>query len=287
MADGTVTMSHVVSAACVEAVEPFSIATGNNNVGKPTLKWTVVEGADHYEVYRAETKDGPYTKTFTTKGVTYTNTSARAGNTYYYQVKIVMADGTVTMSHVVSAVCGGEGTQFAIVTGNNMKGQPTLTWNAIPGAERYEIYRSDSADGPFVKAFSTTGRTYTNTSAKPVNTYYYKLKVYMKDGTEEFSHVVSEVCLVPDMSFTITVGNNDAGKPTLKWDPLAGAERYEVYRSDSADGEFILTLSTKGTTYTNTAAKPGNTYYYKVKAYFVDGTEKVSHVVSKLCISST
>ena len=48
-----------------------------------------MDGASQYEVYRATSKNGSYTKMFTTSNLSYTNTSAKAGTTYYYQVKAV------------------------------------------------------------------------------------------------------------------------------------------------------------------------------------------------------
>ena len=57
--------------------------------GKPYIYWSAVAGASQYEVYRATSKNGSYTKMFTTSNLSYTNTSAKAGTTYYYKVKAV------------------------------------------------------------------------------------------------------------------------------------------------------------------------------------------------------
>ena len=54
-----------------------------NASGKPQVTWNKVEGAVKYEIWRATSKDGTYTKMYTQSGTTYTNTTAKAGVTYY------------------------------------------------------------------------------------------------------------------------------------------------------------------------------------------------------------
>ena len=53
------------------------------STGKPYLKWTPVEGAVKYEVYRSGTKNGTYTLLGTTANLKYTDSKANAGYIYY------------------------------------------------------------------------------------------------------------------------------------------------------------------------------------------------------------
>ena len=283
--DGTTRISSVVMNTSTASEAEFTLITGNNAAGKPTLKWSAYNGAVSYQVYRATSENGTYKKVFTTAGRTYTNTSAVAGKTYYYKVKIVMADGTEFFSKVVSNSCLIPEVVFDITIGNNNAGKPTLKWKAIPGAASYEVYRCDTIDGKFVKTFTTKGTTYTNTAAKAGNTYYYKLKVILVDGREVFSDVVTNKCIVPNVVFNIKTGNNAAGKPTLKWDPIVGAESYDVYRYVEAKDAYIRTFTTKGTTYTNTAAKAGDICCFYLVAHMADGTTATSHIVTKTCLN--
>ena len=71
-------------------------------------------------------------------------------------------------------------------------------------------------------------------------------------------------------------GNNSEGKPTLKWEKVDGAVKYEVYRSVSGKpNTFYKKFTTTGTTYANTGAIAGDTYYYKVRAVFENGKNGV------------
>ena len=53
---------------------------------------------------------------------------------------------------------------------------------------------------------------------------------------------------------------------------MTNAKEYQIYRSTTGkDGSFVKIYTTKGTSYTNTGAKAGTKYYYKVRAVFTNG----------------
>jgi len=284
---GTEVFTDVVTNTCLAPEEEIVIelVTGNNADGKPTLKWNAIEGAESYAVYRSTTEGGTYAKVFTTAGTTYTHVSATAGKSYFYKLKVTMDDGSEIYSDVVTNTCVIPEAKFVITTGNNAEGKPTLKWNVIEGAASYEVHRSTTENGTYQKVFATTGTTYTHVSATAGRSYYYKLKVILNDGSEEFSQIVTNTCLIPDAMFNITAGHNADGKPTLKWTAIAGAESYDVYRSVEEDGLYQKVFTTAGTTYTHVSATPGNTYYYKLKVTLADGTEETSDIIVNSCLN--
>ena len=71
--------------------------------GKPKLTWSTVSGAAGYQVYRAASSGGTYTKIADTTAKTYTDQTAKAGTTYYYKVKAVSRVKT-TANSAYSAV---------------------------------------------------------------------------------------------------------------------------------------------------------------------------------------
>ena len=79
--------SAAVAATCHCARPSVKITT--TSAGKPRLTWDAVAGASQYEIYRATSQNGTYTKMYTTTALSYTNTSAKADTTYYYKVKAV------------------------------------------------------------------------------------------------------------------------------------------------------------------------------------------------------
>ena len=258
-----------------------TVTGGNDSQGRPTLKWDKVAGAAKYEVYRARSKDGDYIKYSTVTGTSYTNISyIENGNTYYYKVRALDANGTAgAWSSIVSVTyrAASTGTLSAptVTGGNDAQGRPTLKWNAVTGAAKYEVYRARSLNGDYIKYSTVTGTSYTNISyIENGNTYYYKVRALKSDGTAgAWSDVVAVTCRLGLTAPTVTGGNDAQGRPTLKWNAVSGAAKYEVYRARSKDGDYIKYSTVTGTSYTNTSyIENGNTYYYKVRALDTNGT---------------
>ena len=254
-----------------------TVTAGTDSQGRPTLTWNAVSGAAKYEVYRARSKDGDYIKYSTVTGTSYTNTSyIENGNTYYYKVRALKSDGTAgAWSSVVSVTYKQILPAPAVTGGNDAQGRPTLKWNAVSGAAKYEVYRARSKDGDYIKYSTVTGTSYTNTSyIENGNTYYYKVRALKSDGTAgAWSSIVSVTYKQTLPAPTVTGGNDAQGRPTLKWNAVSGAAKYEVYRARSLNGDYIKYSTVTGTSYTNTSyIENGNTYYYKVRALKSDGT---------------
>ena len=274
-----------------------TVTAGTDSQGRPTLKWKAVSGAAKYEVYRARSKDGDYIKYSTTTGTSYTNISyIEDGNTYYYKVRALDASGTAgAWSSIVSVTyrAASTGTLSAptVTGGNDAQGRPTLTWKAVSGAAKYEVYRARSRSGEYIKYSTVTGTSYTNTSyIEDGNTYYYKVRALDASGTAgAWSSIVSVTYRAASTGTlsapTVTGGNDSQGRPTLKWKAVSGAAKYEVYRSYSRDGSYSKYSTQTSTGYTNSSyLTSGTTYYYKVRALKSDGTAgPYSAVVSVTC----
>ena len=268
-------------AASTGTLSAPSVTGGKDSQGRPTLTWNAVTGAAKYEVYRARSKDGDYIKYSTVTGTSYTNTSyIESGNTYYYKVRALKSDGTAgAWSSIVSVTYRAASTGTlpapAVTGGNDAQGRPTLTWKAVTGAAKYEVYRARSKDGTYTKYSTTTGTAYTNSSYLTSGaTYYYKVRALDANGNAgPYSAVVSVTCRLKLTAPTVTGSTDSQGRPTLKWNAVTGAAKYEVYRARSKDGDYIKYSTVTGTSYTNTSyLENGNTYYYKVRALGSDGT---------------
>ena len=166
-----------------------------------------------------------------------------------------------------------------VTAGTDSQGRPTLKWKAVSGAAKYEVYRARSLNGDYIKYSTTTGTAYTNTSyIEDGNTYYYKVRALDASGTAgAWSSIVSVTYRAASTGTlpapTVTGGNDAQGRPTLKWNAVSGAAKYEVYRARSRSGDYIKYSTVTGTSYTNTSyIEDGNTYYYKVRALDANGT---------------
>ena len=143
-------------------------------------------------------------------------------------------------------------------------GKPYIYWDAVDGANRYYVYRSTTKDGTYSFLGSTAKLNYTDSKADAGTTYYYKVKAGIVNGVKSNSSAaVAITCRCARPSVKITTSN---GSPRLTWNAVAGASQYEVYRATSKNGSYTKMFTTSNLSYTNTSAKAGTTYYYKVKA---------------------
>ena len=172
-------------------------------------------------------------------------------NKEYYSLK--MTNGT-PVKPVVAGDVRGE------------SGKPALSWFRLANVDHYEIYRAQGTSNDFAKLYETNYLSYSNTSAVPGTTYTYKVRAIFKDGTASpFSEAVTITAVCPQVT-KLAVGGDESGRPLLTWAAANGANGYEVYRSESADGEFVKVASVSTTKYADTAAENGKTYYYYVIA---------------------
>ena len=255
--------------------------------GKPVLTWNAVSGATSYKVYRAASKSGTYSLLGTVTTTSYTNTGAKEGTTYYYKVKAANGAGESAYSNVVSGkvVVTPKPAAPVVKIGNSASsGKPTLTWSAVSGATSYKVYRATSQNGTYSLLGTVTATSYTNTGAKEGTTYYYKVKAVNGAGESAYSNVVSGQVktVTPKPSAPVVkIGNSaSSGKPMLTWNAVSGATSYKVYRATSQNGTYSLLGTVTATSYTNTGAKAGTTYWYKVKAVNSAGESAYSNVVS-------
>ena len=243
-----------------------------NASGKPQLSWKAVSGADRYWVGRSTSANGTYSFV-TTTSTGYTDTNAVVGTTYYYRVCAVHPSNSgynSAYSAVVSKTCtapsGKLATPVVSLTSNAATGKPQLSWKAVSGADRYWVGRSTSKNGTYTYA-ATTSTSYTDTKAVAGTTYYYRVCAVHpsnSDYNSAYSAVAWRVCDLARPTLSIT-NNAASGKPQLSWNAVSGANRYWVGRSTSKNGTYTF-VTTTSTSYVDTNAAAGTTYYYQVCA---------------------
>ena len=280
---GTSGYSNIVSGKAKTAAPAApSVTAGNSSTGKPQLTWKAVSGAVKYEVYRSTRQNSGYSLLGTTTSTSYVNTGASTGTTYYYRVKAVNRNGMASgYSNIVSGKAKAAAPAAPSVTaGNSSTGKPRLTWKAVSGATSYRIYRSENRGTGYSLLGTTSSTSYVNTGAAAGKTYYYRVKAVNRDGMASgYSNIVSGKATLPAPVLNIGLSVS-SGKPMLAWDAVPGATSYRIYRSTSRDSGYSLLATTTSTSYVNTSAAKGTTYYYRVKACNAAGLSPYSNIVS-------
>jgi len=262
----------------------LTASPGNASV---TLSWAASAGATSYNVKRSTASGGPHVTIAT--GVTttsYTNTGLANGTTYYYVVSAVNANGEGANSAEASATPLAPPAAPNGLTATASGTQISLAWVASANATSYNVKRATTAGGPYASiATGVTTTGYTDGGLASGTTYYYVVSAVGGSGEGANSAEASATTApAAPTGLTATAGN---AQVSLAWSASAGASSYKVFRATSP-GSYSspLVSSITTTSYTDSTAVNGTTYYYVVRAANAAGDSASSNEVSATPINS-
>ncbi len=151
----------------------------------------------------------------------------------------------------------------ADLSGLSLSGQVQLKWSAASAASGYYIKRSLVGGGPYDNiATNASSTNYTDTSVVNDTTYYYVVSAFNAAGE---SANTLEIAVTPKDAPGNVTAVGGTNQVIISWDALAGAASYTVKRSASSGGPFSSVASgITDTSYTDTTAGAGQTFYYVV-----------------------
>ncbi|MGW9026596.1 fibronectin type III domain-containing protein [Streptomyces sp. NPDC055722] len=262
------------------------------------VRWSAVEGAASYRVYRATSADGTYTGIGATAQVSYVDASAAEGTTYYYRVTALDAAGNESARSVAASGTLWDLTPPSAVTGVTVT--PTeygfeVHWDANPTADlaRYVVRRGELwgdeeeqvcslYPGYYVSA-DTTSYAYTTLPDGEESCFIVDAVDdawnSSFDSTGEAQVVTAtELDMTPSVAtpegspIELTATSEEAGVE-LSWSPVTDATGYQVYRWNPDAKTYEELAAPTGTSYEDTGAAKGTTHFYWVTAQYTDGTE--------------
>jgi hypothetical protein len=133
----------------------------------------------------------------------------------------------------------------------------TVTWQPVDGATGYEVFRDGGSIG------TTDSTTFVDAEA-PGGTQL-RYSVVATEGEDRSEPAAGSAVLTP-VDAPAPTASAEAGQVQLTWEPVTGAERYEVTRN----GESLDTQVTEGSYVDDTA--PIGDHSYDVTAVDEDGS---------------
>lgn len=161
---------------------------------KTKLSWKKATGVSGYQVYRANSYNGKYTKVKTlSKGsiLSCTDTGLMPNKTYYYKIRTYRKINKITaysrFSSITSITPRLAEPEIKSVTGISTD-RVKISWKKTDGAQGYRLYRAVSRNGAYQAVGTTTASSYKDTGLTGGKTYYYKVRAYVKDsGSYKYS----------------------------------------------------------------------------------------------------
>ncbi|MBC6681023.1 S8 family serine peptidase [Zhenpiania hominis] len=244
------------------------------------ISWKKVPGANGYWIYRANKKNGTYTKIRTTtdsKQYSICDGGRKFNKTYFYKVVAygTTKDGKQAVSSGSKIVRSKARSAVPVTKTGRLDYQTIrLSWKRAKSADGYQIGRASSPNGPYklAKTIKKGGSgSWTDRRRKPGKTYYYKMRSYRlykkKRYCSEWSESVSIKASPKTPSFSAKKKNRSV---VLKWKKTQAGKisGYKIYRkTDNRKWHLIKTVSPKQKYYRNRGLKRGVRYSYKIRSY--------------------
>lgn len=243
------------------------------------VTWSAVDGATGYMLSRATDPAGTYTFIRLEPSQTYTDAGRTAGTAYYYKVRaIFQSDDAFHISEFSQPIVGIIlGTPANLKTASVNGESISITWNAVPGATGYELSRRTGTAGDFSVVYNGTAAAYTDADAQAGIDYYYRVRAYF-EGLSTYVYggssesVSGNILAAPPRPAT---ESRSGSSIRITWKEVSGAHGYELSRRIGTTGAFVVVYSGTAAAFTDTGRVAGTIYYYRVRAYQMEGSEQL------------
>lgn len=287
--DVTLDSKTVTCDAITRLATPEKMVSISVDVPGMTVTWTPVAGATKYNVYRKEIDGTAYSLIGTATGTSYTDTTAQSNVVYTYTVSA--ANDTGCGAYIDKGITRLFLASPKLLSRENVVNGVKITWSAIEGATCYRIYRRGAGVNYWhylgtIDAKNTSyvdyGKDVNGKNIGMKNGEYYRYTVRASNETRPASHrypggynvtIYSGFdptglylkCVATPKLVSVTNASNGV---QVKWNAVAGATAYRVYRRGAGSTYWYFLGEVKGTAYTDTgiAGASGKYYRYTVRA---------------------
>ena len=237
------------------------------------VSWQAAAGAAAYEVWRyGGTNRARATRLGSPAATGYEDKAAVAGTNYYYWVKAKNSTGVSGFSEpdagyrlakppAPTGVAASDGT---------FTNKVLVSWNISAEVTGYEVWRqlSGSTASP-TRLGSPSDTFFDDTTAVAGKVYYYRVKAKNAAGASVYSvsNTGYRLAKPPAPTGVAASDGTFTNKVLVSWKASSGAAAYEVWRGASNKTNAAGLLGeAAATSYADTTAVAGTTYYYWVRA---------------------
>jgi len=229
-----------------------------------SLSWNTVENAEQYEVFHRMDDESSFTAlTTVSSGTNYIHESLEPGHHHYYQVRAISTElGSGAFSNTVDQLLA-PGTPGNFQTISPDSSHIDLSWNAVFGADSYEISRDGGAWVDVGNVLSWTDDT-----VEAGTEYCYRVRAVNATGEGPESTASCATPPVDGAPANLQALAVSATEINVSWDAVNGAVGYKI-RIDSGSWNDIGNV----TNYQHSGLGVGTQHCYEVLAYSSGGAD--------------
>ena len=258
----------------IDLLEAPSVQKIENNLAGPHIYWSEVEEATGYEIYRMDEEE-QFAKIAEVTGTDYLDTEAQPGaNTYAVKALGEEVDSALSESMTSKYLLTP---QISSIT--NSSYGIRISWNEIPGADNYAIYRWDEDTNGSWKRIATVDSTnpdeaqWTDADAKSHNgtVFHYTVRAWADEGTFYSGCSGTGRSIMRLFTPTISDAVCDDGAIRVNWNYNNKADGYEV--RIMSEGTVLCSEKVVGNrTLTDTlgSTETGKIYEVQVRSIFTN-----------------
>lgn len=155
-----------------------------------------------------------------------------------------------------------------------------LTWNAVPEADGYRVYRSEDRTGAYALIGTANSTRLIDTAPNPNTVYYYKVSAFTASEESPASAPVSVATgdqpTLPITPSELNGRNLTCAINVVRWNPVGNVSGYRLYRSEALDGTYVVINETSATQILDKNLKGDTSYFYRVTAFDSSGESPMS-----------
>jgi fibronectin type 3 domain-containing protein len=179
---------------------PASVKAASASYNSIRITWGAASGASGYELYRTASGAGAYALIKTLTVTSYTDPNLITSTNYSYKLYAYRIVNSRKVYSLCSPIVSARPVPAVPASVKAVPASTTsirVTWAAVGGATKYEVYRSTSKTGIYSLIAATSSLGYTNTRLTKGKQYFYKVRAYRLVGSVKvyggFSAIVSAI----------------------------------------------------------------------------------------------
>lgn len=281
---------------------PVSIQNPDVSYTDNTISWSKVPGVYGYELYRAKSATGEYTKIATLKGastISYFDYDLTPGTPYQYKVRAFYKLSSGNRYGAFSQTEAAPTPDLSVSSFQAVSqtdSSVTLTWGANVNATGYAIYQSTDGSNYTLVANVPAGTTSYEVSNLASGTkYYFQIRAGItgSDGSMIYEKKsVAPVVLTSTKTAALAAVTVKSTKNTIKlsWKKVTGASGYQVYQYSDDEDEYVHIATLSGASkksYTVRRLKNAKAYKFKVRSYKTVDNKKVYSQFTSIVYAAT